>query len=105
MRRHDVRVRKPSESARTLAWAEVAAADLEECTHRPAEYNAEEHRRMFDDPAPCARCAAEEGVSFPLLLDTGPESGLRWLPLCAKCTDAHLAHLSAIVDRMYGPSR
>lgn len=103
MRRHDVDVRNPSASARTLAWTEVSAVDLDPCTHRPADYNAEEHRRMFDDPAPCARCAAT-GTSFPQLLDTG-ETGLRWLPLCAACTDAHLAHLSAIVNRMYGPSR
>lgn len=104
MRRHDVHVRELSGSTRVLDWAGLNSADLDPCTHRPADYNVEEHRRMFDDPAPCARCAAT-GTSFPQLLDTGPETGLRWLPLCAACTDAHLAHLSAIVDRMYGPSR
>lgn len=104
MRRHDVRVRPQSSATRVLEWAGLSAADLEECTHRPAEYNTEERRRMHEDPAPCARCA-EGGTSFPQLLDTGPETGLRWLPLCAACTDGHLAHGWSIVDRMYGPSR
>lgn len=105
MRRHDVPIQPQSSATRVLEWAGLSAADLEECTHRPADYNAEENRRMFDAPAPCAKCAATENTSFPKLLDTGPETGLRWLPLCARCTDAHLAHLSALVDRMYGPSR
>ena len=104
MRRDGVRILSLSESIRVLEWAGLAAADeLEECTLRPSEFNAEEHRRMFEAPAPCAQCQQRDTVSFPLLLDTGPE--LRWLPLCGACTDAHLAHLSAIVDRMYGPVR
>lgn len=36
MRRNDVRVRPQSSATRVLEWAGLSAADLEECTHRPA---------------------------------------------------------------------
>lgn len=102
--RDDVNVRTPSASARVLEWAQVAAVDLEECTHRPADYRQERRRRTFEDPAPCARCGLQDTLSFPQLLDTGP-AGLRWLPLCGRCTSAHVAYMGAIVDKMYGIRR
>lgn len=79
---------------------------VDPCTYPPGRLRRRGGAQDVHRPGPVHPVRGPPGgTSFPQLLNTGPEVGLRWLPLCAGCTDAYLAHLSAITDRVHGIRR